>query len=122
MIVLKLKDSLGNNLEFGDFVKITNNGRNVFYSEVKYIENEKLIAPFHHFSFLKFEKVDSIPDDAIKANEERFDMWYMANDAESEKSCSDYLLSWRECERLIDKGCYEIEVFNKKELIKTTLF
>jgi len=114
MFTLKLFDRKGIELQFGDIVKISNGKEFTFYAEVTYLQQEKLIAPFHTFSFHSFEKVDALPYNAIKATgEERYNVWYTEDselDAEhNEVAIKDYLIQWRECERLIEQGIYQIE-------------
>jgi len=114
MFKLELFDRKGNKLNLGDIVKVSN-GRNFsFYAEVKYLEDEKLITPFHTFSFHSFEKVDSIPEHAVKSNEERYDIWYTHNpeldEKESEEYASRYLSDWRHCEHLLENRCFKIEL------------
>jgi len=112
MFTLILTDRKGIELKQGDIVKISNADRFSFYSEVKYLEKEKAIAPFHTFSFHSFEKVDSIPANAIQSTEERYKIWYVAaDDAESDltaKMHEGYLMDWRSCEHLLEKKCFNI--------------
>ena len=114
MITVKIKDRLGNELNFGDIVKISDGRKFKFYSEVKYLEKEKAIAPFHTFCFHSIEKVDSLPRNAKKGDEERYDFWYICNDEaetdEAAERANEYLLSWRECERFLEKSCFSIEI------------
>ena len=112
MFTLKLFDRKGNELKEGDFVKISNGKEFTFFAEVKYIESEGIITPFHTFSFHSFEKVDKIPDEAKKSTEERYDIWYMySDDAEQDEKAPDfekYLMSWRECEHHLEKRSWAI--------------
>lgn len=112
MFILKLFDRKGNELKEGDYVKISNAKEFTFFSEVKYIESEGIITPFHTFSFHSFEKVDKIPDEAKKSTEERYDIWYMySDDAEQDDKAIDfekYLTSWRECEHRLEKRSWAI--------------
>ena len=59
MFKLELYDRKGNILSIGDIVKISDGKGFHFFSEVKFLEDEKCIAPFHTFSFhsclLKFQ-------------------------------------------------------------------
>lgn len=107
MFILKLFDRKGNELKEGDYVKVSNGKEFTFFAEVKYIESEGIITPFHTFSFHSFEKVDKIPDEAKKSTEERYDIWYMySDDAEQDDKAHDfekYLMSWRECEHHLEK-------------------
>lgn len=112
MFTLKLFDRLGNELKEGDFVKISNGKEFTFFAEVKYIESQGIITPFHTFSFHSFEKVDKIPAEAKKSSEDRYDIWYIYSDkAEQDNKAPDfekYLMSWRECEINIEKRCWAI--------------
>lgn len=113
MFRLELYDRIGNKLSLGDIVKVSDGKGISFYAEVKYLESEKVIAPFHTFSFHSFEKVDSVPEHAKKANEERYNIWYTnspeLNDKEAAEYANEYLMSWRQCEHLIEKRCFRIE-------------
>lgn len=116
MFILKLFDRNKKELNEGDFVKISDGRRFTFFCEVKYLPDEKVIAPFHTFSFHSFVKVDAIPDNAIASTEERYRIWYVYDeDAEEDKEANlfeKYLSDWRVCEHLIDKRCYNIERLN----------
>lgn len=110
MFHLKLYDRLGNELNEGDIVKVSNGRAFTFYSEVKYLEDKEDIAPFHTFSFHSFEKVDKVPENAIRANEERYKIWYLP-DGETDDladSAAKYLIDWRQCEHLLEKKVYRI--------------
>ena len=114
MFKLELYDSKGNKLNLGDIVKISN-GRNIcFYAEVKYLEKENKITPFHTFSFHSFEKVDKLPENVIKSTEERYNI-YFTHDPETDKKeavkhAEKYLIDWRQCEHLLEQGCYRIKL------------
>lgn len=110
MFTLSLYDRNGVALSEGDIVRVSNGRDFTFYSEVKYLEEEQAIAPFHTFSFHSFEKVDSVPEDAIKASEERYNIWWPAATEEdlSPESGEKYLIDWRQCEHLLDKKVYRI--------------
>lgn len=114
MFTLTLHDRNGATLNQGDIVKVSNGRGFTFYSEVKYLEKEKIIAPFHTFSFHSFEKVDKVPDNAIPSSEERYKIWYMKdNESEIDESPGDferYLMDWRCCEHLLEKRIYRIEL------------
>lgn len=116
MFILKLFDRKGNELKEGDYVKISNGKEFTFFAEVKYIESEGIITPFHTFSFHSFEKVDKIPDEAKKSTEARYDIWYMySDDAEQDDKALDfekYLMSWRECEHHLEKRSWAIKQIN----------
>lgn len=112
MFTLKLYDRNGTALSFGDIVKISDGKVFTFFAEVKYLEREKVITPFHTFSFHSIVKVDKVPEGAKKSTEERYDIWYIESpeeDTDSE-SAENYLTAWRECERLMEKGYYRIEM------------
>jgi hypothetical protein len=113
MFTLKLFDRKGQELRMGDIVKISDGRRFNFWAEVKYLEKEKAITPFHTFSFHSFEKVDSVPANAVKSTEERYNIWYVyTEDAEEDYNASayeNYLTEWRHCENLIDR-CFKIEL------------
>lgn len=124
MFVLKLFDRLGNELKEGDLVKISNGKEFTFFSEVKYIENESIIAPFHTFCFHSFEKVDKIPDEAEKSSEDRYNIWYVYNgEGEQDNNADDfekYLISWKECEINLNKRSWAIS--KQFSNVKKTLF
>ena len=115
MFTLILTDRNGTPLNEGDIVRISNAERFTFYAEVKYLEKEKAIAPFHTFSFHSFEKVDSVPDKAKLSTEERYKIWYVYDESadadDNAKAHEGYLIDWRTCEHLIDGGkkCFHIE-------------
>lgn len=112
MFILTLQDRKGNELNEGDIVKISNGKDFTFYSEVKYLEDEQCIVPFHTFSFHSFEKVDKLPNNAIQSTETRYKIWYVsAIDAEEDKTGEEfrqYLMSWRECEIALEYRCFVI--------------
>lgn len=114
MFKLELYDRIGNKLNLGDIVKVSNGREFSFYAEVKYLENEKLITPFHTFGFHSFEKVDSVPEHAKKASEERYNIWYTHSPELDEKWASEYankyLIDWRQCEYLLEKRCFRVEL------------
>jgi hypothetical protein len=114
-IKLILTDTHGTPLNFGDIVRV-NSGRggdSCFYSEVKYLEKEKAIAPFHTFSFHSFEKVDKVPENAKELSETRYKAWYIDKDAESEKNFEGYLMDWRKCEHELNR-CFHIILEEEK--------
>ena len=114
MFKLKLYDRNGVELKLGDIVKVIS-GRNFqFFAEVKYLPDEQVITPFGTFSFHSFEKVDTLPDNAVKSTEERYNIWY-SEDPEKDDQAEDfksYLLDWRECETNIEKRLWRIELEN----------
>jgi len=115
MFKLNLFDSIGNKLEMGDIVSVSDHkGALNFYAEVKYLESEQVITPFHTFSFHSFTKVDKVPDHAVKSTEERYNIWYTMNPGvnteEVTKQAEKYLLDWRQCEHLLHSRCFRIEL------------
>ena len=76
MFNLELYDRKGVKLKLGDIVKVSNRHNFNFYAEVKYLPNEGVITPFHTFSFHSFEKVDAVPEHAVKSTEDRYNIWY----------------------------------------------
>ena len=120
MFKLKLYDRNGVELHEGDIVRISNSGLFNFFAEVKYLEAENAIAPFHTFVFASVEKIDAVPEGATKAREDRYNVWYVADGEaavdEQAKENNDYLWSWRELEHQIDARCWRIEREEKPEL------
>lgn len=117
MFILKLQDRNGKELKQGDVVKISDGKRFQFYSEVKWLEKEKAIAPFHTFSFHSIEKVDFVPEGANMSTEERYKIWWI-NDPENDEKAEDhnqYLMDWRQCESNIGNKCYSIEPINENQ-------
>jgi len=113
MFILNLQDRDGKELKEGDIVAISNGREFSFYCEVKFLEKEQAIAPFHTFSFHSFKKVDRVPEGAIKSSEERCNIWYVPNAEEDNesKSFERYLISWRECEIALEKRAFIIKKF-----------
>lgn len=113
MFTLKLYDRKGTELKIGDIVKISDGNRFTFFAEVKYLEDEQVITPFHTFSFHSVEKVDSVPKEARKSTEDRYGIWYISHgEAEKDKGAKkfkDFLMSWRQCEHNIDERMWRIE-------------
>ena len=112
MFTLKLYDRLGTELKIGDIVKISDGRHFSFYSEIKYLESEECIAPFHTFSFHSFEKVDSLPENAIISTiETRYNCWYVNNPTIDDNAANfnHYLTEWRQCERLLEQQTYRIK-------------
>lgn len=114
MFILELYDSNGNKLECGDIVKVSNGREFSFYAEVKYLEVEQVIAPFHTFSFHHFEKVDHVPDHAIQSSEERYKVWYThtpeVTAPEAKQYAEKYLIDWRQCEHLLEEKCFRVKL------------
>jgi hypothetical protein len=107
---LELCDRNGAPLNEGDYVRVSDGKQFHFYAEVKYLEDENIITPFHTFSFISFEKVDKVPDNAIKSNEERYSIYYLADpeDDESGKDFNNYLMDWRICEHHLETRTFKI--------------
>lgn len=110
--ILTLHDHHGKELALGDIVRV-NTGTvrpNHFFARVTWLKDEQTIAPFGTFSFHSFEKVDSLPDNAIKSTETRYDIWYLEDEGEEQTAeiYEGYLMSWRECEDYLKKNCYRI--------------
>lgn len=125
MFILKLYDRRGTELKLGDIVKISDyRSKFTFFCEVKYLEDQQVITPFHTFSFHSFEKVDSVPANAKESTEERYKIWYLhddeAEDDTNRESFDKYLMSWRECEDLLEKRCWRIEL-QKPSKVKTEI-
>jgi hypothetical protein len=109
MFILELYDSKENKLSPGDIVMIKSR-HTTFYCEVKYLEEEQVIAPFHTFSFTEMEKVSEVPADAILSMvETRYKVWH-----KEVEGSSDYIISWRDCETLLEKRCYRIQPVEAK--------
>ena len=113
MFKLELYDRKGEKLNLGDIVKISNGKGFSFYAEVKYLEDEKVITPFHTFSFHSFEKAENVPEHAIKSTETKYQIWFThspeIDEKEAIESADDYLMSWRKCEHLLEKKYIRIE-------------
>lgn len=115
---LTLHDRKGTELNQGDIVRVHNTGREYeFYAEVKYLPKEKVIAPFHTFTFHSFEKVDKVPDNAVQSTNERYNIWYLGNAEQTDNAelHESYLSSWRACEHYLSDGCYNIELIESKQ-------
>lgn len=116
MFKLTLYDRKGIELKLGDIVKISNRKVCDFFARVTWLEQEKVIAPFHTFSFHSFEKVDNVPAAAVKSTETRYDIWYLHSDDKLDDEASEnfegYLMSWRECESQLNNRSWRIELIN----------
>jgi hypothetical protein len=113
-------DRNGVKLQEGDILKISNGKTFNFFAEFKYLEKDKIFAPFSTFSFHSFVKVDYLPDGVEKSTEERYNIWY-THDPENDNTAdqfNNYLIDWRTCEHLLMNRCYRIEPL----LIQKTLF
>lgn len=113
MFTLTIHDKKGTELKEGDIVEIHNGRSFTFWAEVKYLEDEQVITPFHTFSFHSVEKVDTVPVAAVKSSEERYGIWFL-QDAEHELVEDDgqfekFLASWRECEFNLNQRMYRIQ-------------
>lgn len=110
MFKLQLFDHHGNALKLGDILRV-NTGQSQpqsFYSRLTWLKEEQAIAPFHTFSFHSFEKVDSLPENAVKSTEARYDIWYAENNDDTKEVFENYLMSWRQCEDLLKDRCFRI--------------
>lgn len=108
--ILTIHDRKGVELNEGDVVAVFDRRNYTFFAEVKWLESEQVLTPFHTFSFHSFEKVDKVPENATLSTEERYKIWYLP---EAEKDNEDgnfekYLSGWRECEYLLENRCYRI--------------
>ena len=110
MFTLEIYDRCGNELHEGDVVRISDGKHWNFYSEVKYLEEEQTLAPFHTFCFHSVEKVDKIPNDAVLCKEERYKVWYVKEPETDQppESANKYLTDWRECERHLKDRLFRI--------------
>lgn len=125
MFILKLYDRQGTELTLGDIVKVSNGKGFHFFSEIKFLEKEKCITPFHTFSFHSFEKVNSVPSGAVKSKEERYNVWYLPSEIPDEEPeiGEKYLADWRQCEHLLEQKCFRIEPFKQGiKITQQTLF
>ncbi len=120
MFILELYDRIGNKLKIGDIVKVSNGQDFSFFAEVKYLEEEQIITPFHTFSFHSFEKVEKVPDNAKLLDEKRYKIWYIypheKDDKKVKKDAEKYLASWRNCEHLLEKRCFRIKKVTEEQL------
>jgi hypothetical protein len=121
MFTLELFDRLGQKLNLGDIVKVSNGKDFTFFAEVKYLVDEQIISPFHTFSFHSFEKVSEVPESAVKGSEKRYNIWYNPipefDLEENAKRAEKYLLEWRVCECLLGQ-----RIFRIKPIEQLTLF
>lgn len=106
---LTFHDRNGTELNFGDIVAVSDGKHINFYAEVKWIEQQQVLAPFHTFSFHSFLKVNEVPDGAIKSSETRYNIWYLPESIEDTERFESYLMSWRECEIMIQKAAFRIK-------------
>jgi hypothetical protein len=118
-LILTIHDRKGNELKFGDIVKVSCRDRGAnyftFFAEVKYLEKEQCITPFHTFAFHSCEKVDKVPDNAVESSSEgRYKIWYQqGEDAEQDpepEKYDRYLMEWRECEHLLEEKIFRIGI------------
>lgn len=117
--ILTIHDRAGNDLNIGDLVKVISSDRNIqFYSEVKFLEKEQVIAPFHTFCFHAFEKIDKLPEGLVLSTEERYKVWYNPEPIEDDdfNVHSRYLTEWRECEHLLKERIFRIYGVKQLEL------
>jgi hypothetical protein len=120
MFTLELFDRLGQKLNLGDIVKVSNGKDFTFFAEVKYLAEEQIISPFHTFCFHSFEKVNEVPESAVKGSETRYKIWYNpipAKDSkESARLAEKYLTDWRVCERLLEQRVFRINPIEQPKL------
>ena len=110
MFRLTIYDRNGNQLNEGDIVKISDGKNFNFYCQVTYLEDEQVLAPFHTFSFHSVVKVNSVPITAIKSSETLYNIWYEDTpEKDNSESFEKYLMSWKECESLLEKRSYRIQ-------------
>lgn len=110
MFTVKLFDRDHQELKIGDIVAISDGKALKFYAEIQFMEKERMVSPFHTFSFHSVKKVEKVPDGAELCTEDRFKCWYMPNpenDAVSERH-NDYLIEWRKCERMLEHTMFEV--------------
>lgn len=110
MYILHLTDRNGQELKEGDIVKVISGGyqSTTFFAEVKFLEKEKVLTPFHTFSFHAFEKVDKLPEGAILLDEPRYKIWHKPGLTKDQSAAyQKYLIDWRACENLLDR-CFHI--------------
>ena len=119
MFTFKLKDRKGQELNFGDVVAILDGDRFTFYCEVKYLAEKKVITPLHTFSFHSVEKIEKLPDEAVLLDEKEYKCWYVPDGIQDASAADykDYLMSWREGERFLDKSCFEVTPINNNTTI-----
>lgn len=111
---LTIHDRKGTELKEGDVVAVYDRRAYTFFAEVKWLESEQVLTPFHTFSFHSFEKVDSVPENAIQSTEERYKIWYLEESEEDNEdgNFEKYLSSWRDCESLLEKRAFRINKIN----------
>lgn len=116
-LILQLQDAHGIELNLGDIVKINTHVKDYlntpFFAEITYDEERKCIYPFHTFSFHSMEKVNKLPDTAVKLDEKRYNCWFDKNrdkNTEAVKEADKYLMSWRQCEHNLNKRMYHIKI------------
>ena len=108
MFRLRFFDCDGAEIFEGDIVKIYAGNHTIFYSEVKYLEDERVLVPLHNFAWYRFKKVDTIPLFAVKSNEDRFDLWYEPDTKHNYNLPQEQLTSWKDCEVLLENRCWQI--------------
>lgn len=111
MFEITFHDRNGTELKEGDIVALSD-GRSInFYCEVKWIEAEQIMAPWHTFSFHSVEKIDKLPDGVTLSDETRYKCWFHNSplDDSDSKPFNNYLMEWRTCEREIDKRVFRIK-------------
>jgi hypothetical protein len=124
MFEITFHDRNGTELKEGDVVALSDGKALRFYCEVKWIEAENIMAPWHTFSFHSVEKADKLPDGLTLSDETRYKCWYHNDPAEDNASGSfeHYRMEWLTCEREIDKRVFRIKRINKIETGQQKLF
>lgn len=106
---LKLYDSYQNELKEGDLVEIYSGSGSYFYSEVKFLEDENAFAPMHTFCFLKIKRIDKLPENIKRVNEDRYLCWYSTSeDGETNDKMEQLYLDWKVCESRMNERSYRI--------------
>ncbi len=117
---LRLYDSFQTELNEGDLVQIDSGRGNVFYAQVKLLEDENAFSPFHTFSFCKIRKIENLPSSAVKMDEDRYDCWYDAGEELKQEDYNLYYYDWKSCESRMNERSFRI--FKISQVHQTKLF